>query len=78
MKIVNWGVTGNSICGDVYGNPLFNDGTFVVTSAISKVVREDGQTVCYTRNSRYVLDGVNPMYEQMFPDAEQRLLNQFV
>lgn len=78
MKIVNWGVTGNSICGEVYGNPNFNDGDYVVTSAVSKVVREDEQLVCYTRNSRYVLDGVEPVYKQMFPDAEQRLLNQFV
>jgi hypothetical protein len=78
MKIVNWGVTGNSICGEVYGNPNFNDGDFVVTSAISKVVREDSQTVCYTRNSRYVLEGVATDYEQMFPDAEQRLLERFV
>jgi hypothetical protein len=77
MKIVNWGVTGNSICGEVYGNPSFNDGDFVVTSAISKVVREDEQTVCYTRNSRYVLENVNEYYEAMFPDAENRLLTQF-
>jgi hypothetical protein len=78
MKIVNWGVTGNSICGEVYGNPNFDDGDFVVTSAISKVVREDGQTVCYTRGSRYVLENVATDYEQMFPNAEQRLLNRFV
>lgn len=78
MKIVNWRAIGNSVFGEVYGNPAFSDGDFVVTSSISKVVREDGQTVCYTRNSRYVLDGVEPTYEQMFPDAENRLLNQFV
>ncbi len=78
MKIVNWGVTGSSICGEVYGNPIFEDGTWIVTSSVSRVVREDGQTVCYTRNSRYVLDGVETTYEQMFPDAENRLLNQFV
>jgi hypothetical protein len=62
---------------EVYGNPKFNDGDFVVTSSVSKVVREDKQTVCYTRNSRYVLDGVAANYEHMFPDAEQRLLNRF-
>lgn len=77
MKIVNWGVTGNSICGEVYGNPNFNDGDYVVTSAVSKVVREDGQLVCYTRNSRYVLENVDSDYEEMFPNAAQRLLDQF-
>jgi hypothetical protein len=51
MKLENWYVCGKSICGDVYGNPLFEDGTFVRTSAVQSV----NMTYVNTLNSTYEL-----------------------
>ena len=77
MKIENWGITGNSLCGNVYGNPNFNDGDFVVTSAISKVEKLDGIVQVYTRNSVYELGVVDSVYETCYPDTENRLVKHF-
>ena len=51
MRLENWYIVGNAAFGNVYGNPLFDDGEFVRTSAVKSV---EGDTLT-TRNSIYKL-----------------------
>jgi hypothetical protein len=37
MNLENWYLCGSSICGDVYGNPKFEDGMFIRTSTVQSV-----------------------------------------
>lgn len=76
--IKNWGWDASSISGKVYGNPKFEDGHQIHTSAVKNVYRnDDGVLMVDTRNTTYILDGVDPKYEEMFPDAIERLLKTF-
>lgn len=90
MKIENWAIVGSpfgpfkpysseyeiSISGTVYGNPKFEDGKWITTS---KIVGYDFDANCVITksNSLYELGTVNPDYEKEYPDAYNRLLNQF-
>ena len=86
MRIENWSVvnvlpseysapeTGQpSLYGQVFGHPEFLDGTFVTTSRITGKNHVD--EILTRSGSVYSLGKVNPMYEEKYPDAKNRLLN---
>lgn len=76
--IKNWGWDAASVIGKVYGNPKFEDGHQIHTSAVKNIYRDDdGVLMADTQNTTYILDGVDPEYEKMFPDATERLLTIF-
>jgi hypothetical protein len=51
MILENWYVLGQCIVGEVYSNPLFEDGTFIRTSTVQSV----SLTSVKTLNSTYRL-----------------------
>ena len=57
--------------GVVYGHLRFNDGVRVLTSNIIGV---DGKIVLTRSGSRYELGTVDAEYEELFPDAFNRLM----
>lgn len=88
FRIKNWAVinefgnyakpdmTGTrGIVGNVYGNPKFADGTYVVTSKIQDVKEEFSYKKVYTQNSIYYLfpEEVEDIYKKSFPDAYNKL-----
>ena len=62
----------NYLAGFVFGDSRRDDGTDITTSRI--IGKRNGSVV--TRSgSEYELDDVDPKYEELFPDAKNRLLN---
>ncbi len=57
MKLENWYIIGNCCFGEVYGNPKFEDGTFVRTSTIKEYNKE--RSILQTKNSTYELGTEN-------------------
>ncbi len=57
--------------GQCFGHPRFEDGEAITTSSIQSI---DGEVIV-TRNTRYVLGQVDPAYENLYPNAKNRLLN---
>ena len=85
MRLENWSVTYSDVDpyqapetirpklqGYVFGNPLFNDGDFVITSSIIEV---DGNDATTRSGSVYTLGTVNPGYGRQFPNALEMLKN---
>lgn len=85
MKLENWAIVAlpsdpyeapelwrQSIYGDVYDNPRFDDGTRVTTSRI--VGKRNGNVVTKS-GSEYELGQVSAQYEEQYPDAFNRLMN---
>ena len=71
VKIQNWKVVNIApykppeqwvmgLCGEVYGHPNFADGSPVQTSRICGTFG----TLVYTKNTMYILDGVDPEYRR--------------
>ncbi len=58
-RINGWKIVGNKIFGYVFDHPKFEDGTWVETSVIQKIV---------TKNTEYTLDA--PDIEQLKPITE--------
>lgn len=59
MKLENWYKSGKLVWGNVYGNPKFEDGTWVHTSNVLKV---EGRTI-KTMNSTYDLGLINEQHK---------------
>jgi hypothetical protein len=89
MYLKNWGITTRQdnpyqapetqacVCGHVYDSQNFNDGDFITTSVIQKLVMLDENTIqAHTQNSIYSLrkENMSPEYEKEFPNAWARLL----
>ena len=80
MRLENWSVVsyyeeeGGSIHGEVYGNPKFIDGHHVVTSMV-EAIDPVKRTVTTHSGSVYELGKVDPEWEKIFPDAENRFWN---
>lgn len=85
MKLENWskGAVPSSpfqapelwvprLAGNVYGHPNFEDGTAVTTSRI--VGKRDGKVITGS-GSEYELGEVDAEYENLYPDAFNRLMN---
>ena len=82
VRLENWSVVNNQdpykapelrragLCGKAYGHPLHSDGTPIITSPVLMV--HDG--LVFTKSgSVYELGAVDPAYEDVYPDARQRL-----
>jgi hypothetical protein len=83
MKLENWSVVYDNnvdpytapelirsvLQGNVYGNPKFDDGTFICTSSI--VGKNNGDIITKS-GSRYELGNVDPAYEALYPNAKRR------
>lgn len=66
------------LVGTVTGHPRLPDGSFIASSSIRNVREEDDVVVVTTRSgTEYHLGKVNDDYEEMFPDAQRRLVEQF-
>lgn len=62
--------------GTVFGHPEFQDRERIVTSAVSDVeVTSAGVTVKTRSGTEYVLGQVCVVYEELFPNAIERLLS---
>jgi hypothetical protein len=86
MRIENWSIVcsdyidpykapemySSRICGEVYGNGNFDDGTVVTTS---KIISVRGDIVITHSGSEYELGEVDAEYEKQFPNARERLFN---
>lgn len=79
MRIENWSlvVVGKdetqSLSGQVFGNPKFNDGQFVTTS---RIVGKNSQNEVITKSGNsYELGQIKRDYEAEFPGARNRLLD---
>ena len=60
------------IKGEVYGNPLFDDGQSVVTSLI--IATKNGKVVTYS-DSQYELGDPDPTFQKTFPfNAKETLI----
>lgn len=57
--------------GYVYGNPRFEEGEHVYTTAIVGIA---GGLMVTRSGSRYELGEVDPAYEKLYPNAKERLL----
>ena len=57
--------------GNCEGHPRHTDGTFIVTSDIVSV---DGEQLLSKSGTKYVLGNPAADYEEMFPNAKQRLI----
>lgn len=87
MKLNNWSFVSTNqddpycppemirfyLCGEVSGHPDFTDGDKVTTSPL--IGKRNGKVVTKS-GSEYELGYVDQAYEQLFPNAEQRLLAQ--
>lgn len=63
--------------GKVYGHPKFDDGESITTSAIDGFDKESNAVV--TRSgSKYCLGHVDSEYEEIYPDAYNRLINSLI
>lgn len=84
MRIENWSIVtkpdpylapelrGQYLHGKVYGNPSFADGEEVTTSRIALAVGNDA--IRTKSGSIYELGAVDPAYEALYPNAQERLL----
>ena len=85
MRLENWAVVAvplssfdapelwkQRLDGDVYNNSKFEDGTNVTTSPI--VGKRDGKIVTAS-GSEYSLGTIRKEYEELYPDAFNRLMN---
>ena len=75
-RLENWSATTvhdyESLQGNVYGHPEFEDGTFIVACVISSV-SEDG-IVTTINGAEYILGEVDPDYEAECPNTKERLI----
>lgn len=58
-------------CGLVYDHPTIPDGSHIRTS---RPVARRGDVLLTESGREYRLEGIDPMYEEAFPDARERLL----
>lgn len=65
MKLENWYKGGKLVWGNIYGNPRFEDGTWVHTSTVLKV---EGRTIT-TKNSVYELGEIDKGYKSLIGDS---------
>jgi hypothetical protein len=74
MKLENWYVVEATsaiwLNGNVYGNPLFKDGTFINTSTLKG--KRNGAVV--TQRSVYELGEIAEGFETLYPDMKNNLL----
>jgi hypothetical protein len=88
-RIENWGIVSldfnpyqppeaqaKGLAGTVFGHPEFPDGADITTSAIQGVRTEGDHIFVQTRSREYLLGVVNPAYEEQYPNARQRVVNQ--
>lgn len=78
MKLENWAlaiVHDNTfrLQGNVYGNPKFPDGNSVMTSEVESLTHNN--EVVTLSGSVYELGEPDPLYEQLFPNAKERLFD---
>lgn len=80
MKLENWGLVprgpGMSLIGDVYGDSRREDGKCIITSNMM-AFDFDTESVITESGSFYQLGKVAADYEAEFPNARQRLIDQF-
>ena len=64
------------IHGAVYGNPKFVDGKYINTSAIQRLIYEQGIIIAETKNSKYILreENINREYENQFGNVWEKLI----
>ena len=83
IKLKNWSVSysnpdaysapelmGVVLCGNVYGHTRFLDGVYVKTSPVIKL---EGKVFFTKSGSQYILEDVDPEYEQAYPNAKERI-----
>ena len=78
MKLENWAlalVYNNTfrLQGTVYGNPKFPDGRGVMTSEVESITQNN--EVVTRSGSVYELGDPDPLYEQLYPNAKERLFD---
>ena len=78
MKLENWAlalVYNNTfrLQGTVYGNPKFPDGRGVMTSEVESITQNN--EVVTRSGSVYELSDPDPLYEQLYPNAKERLFD---
>lgn len=87
MTVKNWSITSDFtsytapemrkyfLCGNVYGNVKFEDGTSIRTSNIIKIEEKNDYKIVHTRNSKYKVfkDDVSEDYENAYPNAYDKL-----
>jgi hypothetical protein len=87
MRIENWAVVfppsispytapellKQSLQGEIFGHPKFNDGKFVTTSSI--IGKNSRNEILTLSGSTYELGQIDPGYEEKFPNAKNILLN---
>jgi hypothetical protein len=87
MKIENWAVIfppsvspytppellKQSLQGEIFGHPKFNDGKRITTSSI--VGKNSRNEILTHSGSIYELGQIDPAYEAQFPDAKNKLLS---
>lgn len=82
MKLENWAVIGTDpykapeaqipkMCGNVFGNPKFDDGKFII---ISSIIGKHGNKIL-TTNSEYELGVIDPEYSKEYENARKRLFD---
>lgn len=85
MKLENWGmITVNTspyeapelskfiLVGEVYGSERFDDGQYIRTSHITGI--DSNENVLTSSGSRYKLGEASKDYEDLYPDAYNRLV----
>ena len=74
--IKDWSWNGNSISGKAYNHPdaRFSDGKLMITSTVTNVYYKDDRLFAECKSRTYLLDGIDPEYEKLFPNAEERLV----
>jgi len=80
-ELRNWDVGYNSpnsstlrLRGEVYGHPKHKDGRFIVTSRIVSISNGVFTTLSGSKY-RITKEGVNPAYEEKYPNAFDRLFS---
>jgi hypothetical protein len=65
------------LCGKVYGSKSFKDGSQIATSAIQRMIEEQGIIVVETMNSKYIIskDEALKEYEDKMGNVWDKLLN---
>ena len=74
----NWSWDGVGLRGEVYGYPGKPEGRMIATSNLDNIYRDDdGVLLGQCRSRTYILEGIDPGFEESFPGAEERLIQSF-
>ena len=64
------------LCGKVYGSKSFKDGSQIATSAIQRMIEEQGVIIVETTHSKYIIrkEEVSGEYEAKWGNVWEKLL----